>query len=338
MVGTKKKRGSGKSIESCWTEECEQGFQTLKQRLVSAPVLAYADLSVPFLLEIDASHSGLGAVLGQEKDGKMKPVAYASRGLRPTEQNMQNYSSMKLELLALKWAMTEKFRDDLLGQKCIVYTDNNPLSYLKTAKLGALEQRWASQLAAFDFEIRYRPGRVNGNADALSRQYTVIPSPQQECGTALPAILVELLNKDRPVEAVQSTIAAFSKTSKIDLRRAQEQDLVIGPALDFFSSKVYPTKEQRQSMSKRYWELLHQRLMSGSNVRSVVSVLLQNQISHQPVLQWVICWHRDQIRSWRLILPFWSRLVMEESMSLLLRMSSRNTLRLCPHGTRKQLR
>lgn len=88
LVGTKKKRGSGKSIDSCWTEECEQGFQTLKQRLVSAPVLAYADFSLPFVLEIDASHSGLGAVLGQESDGKMRPVAYASRGLRPTESNM----------------------------------------------------------------------------------------------------------------------------------------------------------------------------------------------------------------------------------------------------------
>ncbi len=258
LVGTKKKRVSGKSIESCWTEECEQGFQKLKQGLVTAPVLTYADFSLPFVLEIDASHSGLGAVLSQEKDGKLRPVAYASRGLRPTERNMQNYSSMKLELLALKWALTEKFRDYLLGQKCVVYTDNNPLSYLKTAKLGALEQRWASQLAAFDFDIRYRPGRANGNADVLSRQYTVVPSPQQDCGTALPAMLVELLDRERPVELTQNTISAFPTTLSVDLRRAQEQDSVIGPVFDFFSSKVYPTKEQRQSMSKRCLELLRQ--------------------------------------------------------------------------------
>lgn len=95
-VGGTKKSGSGKSFESGWTEECEQGFQGLKQRLVTAPVLAYADFSVPFMLEIDASHSGLGAVLSQEKEGKVRPVAYASRGLGSTEKNMQNYSSMKL--------------------------------------------------------------------------------------------------------------------------------------------------------------------------------------------------------------------------------------------------
>lgn len=66
--------------------------------------------------------------------------------------------------------MTEKFRDYLLGAKFVVYTDNNPLSYLQTAKLGATETRWASQLAQFDFEVKFRSGKVNRNADALSRK------------------------------------------------------------------------------------------------------------------------------------------------------------------------
>lgn len=76
---------------------------------------------------------------------------------------------MKLEFLALKWAMTEKFREYLLGIKCTVFTDNNPLSHLSSAKLGALEQRWAAQLALFDFDICYHLGKSNTNADALSR-------------------------------------------------------------------------------------------------------------------------------------------------------------------------
>lgn len=74
---------------------------------------------------------------------------------------------MKLEFLALKWAMTKKFRKYLLGHKCIVYRDNNPLSHLSKAKPGALDQRWVSELAVLDFTIKYRPGRTNGNADAL---------------------------------------------------------------------------------------------------------------------------------------------------------------------------
>lgn len=115
------------------------------------PVLAYADFTKPFVLEVDASHAGLVDVLAQEQDGRRKPIAFASRGLRPTERNMSNYSSRKLELLALKWAITSKFREYLLGAKFVVFTDNNPLSYLQTAKLGATEHRWASELAMFDF-------------------------------------------------------------------------------------------------------------------------------------------------------------------------------------------
>ena len=83
---------------------------------------------------------------------------------------MDNYSSMKLELLALKWAVTEKFRSNLIGSQFEVFNDNNSLKHLDTAKLGAVEQRWASQLASFNFTIKYRSGKSNTNADALSRQ------------------------------------------------------------------------------------------------------------------------------------------------------------------------
>lgn len=97
-------------------------------------------------------------------------LAYASRRLRDAEKNDRNYSSMKLELLALKWAVSEKFRGYLLGSKFVVLTDNNPLCHLQTAKLGAIEQRWVAQLSIFDFEVKYRPGSSNAAADALSRQ------------------------------------------------------------------------------------------------------------------------------------------------------------------------
>lgn len=98
-----------------------------------------------------------------------RPIAYASRGLRHTERNMANSSSMKLEFLVLTRATTEKFREYLLRHKCAVYTDNNPLSLL-TMKLGSTEQRCAAQLTSFDFKIKYWSGKSNKNADALSRQ------------------------------------------------------------------------------------------------------------------------------------------------------------------------
>ena len=168
--GGKSGKQRNKPIGDLWQERCQGAFQNLKAALTSPPVLAYPVYSKPFIVEVDASNDGLGAVLSQEQDGKVRPIAYASRGLRGAEKNMSNYSSRKLELLALKWAVTEKFREYLISSTFTVLTDNNPLTYLQSkSKLKAVEQRWASELANFNFEIKYRAGKSNVNADALSR-------------------------------------------------------------------------------------------------------------------------------------------------------------------------
>ena len=104
-----------------------------------------------------------------DEEVKTHVIAYASQTLRPSEKSMHIYSSAKLELLALKWAITEKFRDYLLGSKFTVYTDNNPLAYIQTSKLGVSQIHWLSKLALFDFNIIYRSGKTNQATDALSR-------------------------------------------------------------------------------------------------------------------------------------------------------------------------
>lgn len=160
---------SSPSIHESWGREQSEAFETLKAKLTSAPILAYADYCKPFRVYTDGSLQGLGAVLAQEQNGTERVIAFASRSLRPTERNPANYSSFKLELLAVVWAVTEKFAEYLVGGQVDIYTDNNPLAYLETAKLGALEQRWVARLAQFNYTIHYKPGRSNGNADALSR-------------------------------------------------------------------------------------------------------------------------------------------------------------------------
>ncbi|KAL7869670.1 hypothetical protein AOLI_G00136580 [Acnodon oligacanthus] len=110
-----------------------------------------------------------GAVLAQVQGDQERVIAYANRSLQPTERNDQNYSSFKLELLALKWAVSGKFKDYLYGTEFTVFTDNNPLLHLNMARLGAVEQRWVSRMANFKYTVKYRPGTQNRNADALSR-------------------------------------------------------------------------------------------------------------------------------------------------------------------------
>ena len=105
-------------------------FQVLKQACISNPVLAFANYTRKFLLETDASKEGLGAVFSQkQEDGQYHLVAYGSRALTIHEKN---YHSTKLAFLALKWAITEHFKEYLLYQPFSVRTDNNPLTYIMT--------------------------------------------------------------------------------------------------------------------------------------------------------------------------------------------------------------
>ena len=143
-------------------------FQELKMKCLTVPVLAFADFKKPFLLETDAFIEGLGAVLSQKQDdGQYHPVAYASRGLKGGESR---YHSSKLEFLALKWAVTDQFKEYLQYQPFLVQTDNNPLTYvMTTSNLDAVGHRWVAPMAGYNFEIEYVWGSDNKVADTLSR-------------------------------------------------------------------------------------------------------------------------------------------------------------------------
>ena len=157
--------------EFVWSKECQEGFDALKHALTTAPVLAYPDYTQPFILETDKSLKGLGAVLSQKgKDGEVRVIAYASWSLWPSERSMRDYSSAKIELMALKWSVCEKFKDYLLGSKFTIFTDNNPLVYVKISKLGAAQIGWFSKLALYNFDIVYWTGRSNLVANTLSHR------------------------------------------------------------------------------------------------------------------------------------------------------------------------
>ena len=103
----------------------------------------------------------------KQDDGTTRVIAYASRTLSKSEKN---YDAHILEFLALKWAITDRFHEHLYGGNFEVFTDNNPLTYLLTiAKLDATGQRWVVSHANYNLELHYKSGKLNVEADALSR-------------------------------------------------------------------------------------------------------------------------------------------------------------------------
>ena len=117
-------------------------------------------------MRTDASGTGLGAVLLQEKDGKKFPIAYASRKLSSAEKR---YAITELECLAIVWAIN-KFQKYLYGREFVLETDHQALSFMNQAKLtNSRVMRWALTLQPFKFHVQVLPGKENIGADFLSR-------------------------------------------------------------------------------------------------------------------------------------------------------------------------
>lgn len=185
-----------KNTPFTWSSECEASFNTLKQKLTQAPILAYPAFhrnAGPFVLETDASAVGLGAVL--EQDGHV--IAYASRSLNTAEQH---YSVIQKECLAIVFAL-KQFRHYLLGRPFKLVTDHAPLQWLSAQKMEGMLCRWALAMQEYSFCIEYRRGSLNSNADALSRRV--------------------------PHTAVSAATQIQSKNTKDELRQAQQNDTIV---------------------------------------------------------------------------------------------------------------
>ena len=188
-----------------WTDECQQAFNQLRTKLTSPPILAFPNFSKPFILNTNASDSGIGAVLSQrQENGEERVIAYASRTLSRAERN---YSVTRRELLAVITFVLH-FRQYLLGTTFELRTDHNSLKWLKTFKHpeGQLA-RWLQKLEEFSFTVQHRPGRKHGNADSLSRLEDILPvnatqlSDESLCGLTT-AEMHDLQLKDETISPV----------------------------------------------------------------------------------------------------------------------------------------
>ena len=159
-----------------WTAHCNQAFKDLKRLLCSSPVLQCPDFSSPFILQTDASDWNVGGVLSQlDKEGHDHPMAYFSRKLLPRERR---YSTVEKECLAIKLTI-QAFRVYLLGKPFSILSDHHALEWLARLKMdNARLTQWSLPLQPYNVTVTYRPGKCNGNVDALSRRTS---SPLEKC-------------------------------------------------------------------------------------------------------------------------------------------------------------
>ncbi|XP_075483675.1 uncharacterized protein LOC142523828 [Primulina tabacum] len=206
-----------KAIKFEWSIECQQAFQTLKDKLTSAPVLVLPCGTEDFVVYTDASKQGLGVVLMQ----RGKVIDYASRHLKEYEKNYPTHDS---ELAAVVFALNI-WRHYLYGEKCEIFTDHKSLSYLFSHKqLNMRQRRWLELVNDYDCTISYHPGKANVVADALSRKCSYLLGSMIQ-----KPLLLDLQRNEIPLVSpgIVSQLSALVLRSTLIDRILREQKLDI---------------------------------------------------------------------------------------------------------------
>lgn len=188
------------------------------------------------MLSTDASLEGLGAVLSQVQEGEVRarPIAFTCKSL---SRSQKNYPAHRLEFLALKWSICDKFSHWLKGHRFTVWTDNNPLTHILTKpKLDCCEQRCIAKLASYEFDIKYIPGQQNVVADALSR----VPFVKESVGHRLLA---------EPYTGLLSAVRDMSSTSVQNAFRSASSHEATSPVGSNVQSTCSPLHMHAQSVT-----------------------------------------------------------------------------------------
>jgi hypothetical protein len=225
-----------------WSNDCQQSFDLLKQKLINAPILSLPRDGGRYLIDTDASDSGIGAVLSQIQDGEERVISYASRLYSDTEKR---YCVTRKELLAVVFFL-KYFRQYLLGRPFLIRTDHAALQWLRrTPQPIGQQSRWLEILEEFDFVIEHRPGAQHANADALSRR------PCRQCGKCETDESVNVVN------AIESSHANELDWSPEALAKSQRDDEDIGPIYSALAQgdekPIWDSLLPASSNTKIYW-------------------------------------------------------------------------------------
>ena len=258
-------RLQNKQVQFEWGQSQQDAFETLKNRLMSTPILGMPIDTGRFYLDTDASDTGLGAVLSQDQEGTEVVIAYASRTLHKPETN---YDVTRRELLAVIYSL-KTFRQYLLGRRFVLRTDHQALQWLRrTPEPMGQMARWMTLIEEYDFEIVHRPGARHGNADALSRRPEVrgvIANPsdnQQNEADVTSHMMTDWQTVSSAPDAVSyeedASPSAGENPQGDDIARAQETDPEMGRLVRMVREGVKPSLETFAAESETAKELLNQ--------------------------------------------------------------------------------
>jgi len=272
-----------KNVPFIWGNDQQNAFDKLKEMFTSAPILRNPDSNKPFILETDASNFAVGAVLSQEFEGQLHPVAFLSKSLTKCQRNYQIYDK---ELLAIKLAL-EEWRHYLEGARhqFIVYTDHKNLTFPRKPEMLSQRQiRWYEFLSRFDFKLIYRSGKKSGKPDLLSRRSDHLFSnlrPVSKCcykisnkfDGSLTNCILSSLNSDELFNQIKSYLNGTDSSSppppikNIDKAKIDEEGFLL------IDNLIYVPK----SLRTRVLELHHDSISAGHfGIKKTSELILRN--------------------------------------------------------------
>ncbi|KAJ0182603.1 hypothetical protein K1T71_001972 [Dendrolimus kikuchii] len=250
-----------------WSQECDKAFQSVKNSIANTNVLVHYKPDLPLVLAVDSSSYGIGSVLSHRyPNGEDRPICFASRTLNTAERA---YSQIDKEALAIiKGVM--KHHQYLYGRHFIIKTDHKPLTFIFGPKFGLPQvassrlQRYATRLAAYDFDVEFVKSNSNGNADALSR--LPLPyEPKNESGLNLVSY-INYVEDSFPISARE--VALKTQTDEV-LSKIYKYIMNGWPTLVNDNEKPYYNRKEYLSIEQGC--ILY-------NHRVIIPVLLRKQV------------------------------------------------------------
>jgi hypothetical protein len=278
-----------------WGHEQQKAYETLKDKLCTAPVLRHPDFTQPFVLQTDASGYGLGAVLTQHLDGEEHPIAYASRTLEDRETR---HAIIEKEALAIAWGI-HHFRHYLLGRHFTVQTDHKPLLALQRIKdQNARLQKLSLRLQGYRFTIEHRAGVKNQNADHLSR-YPQNPlkskgTVRQGAQKPTKKVTFKLPGEQQMINAICTLdlsqplpeLSGVAAEAWLGIGNLQRSDVWFGELIRFLESETLPDDEKlmRAVLSSHDQFVIENSLLyrlNNTKIQLCVPEQLRRSVMHQ---------------------------------------------------------